>query len=147
MEKYQKPAELYDGLRLHQNENTGGCSPRVIEALAALRPDQICFYPPYEAATAACAEYLGVDPDRLSLLNGLDEGIMALAVGYLRPTAAGIAEAIIPEPAFEIFALDTEVAGGLPVRVEPRPDFSFPLDDVLGAITPKTRVIFVTNPN
>ena len=46
MSQYQKPAELYDGLRLHQNENTGGCSPRVLEALAALRPDQIGFYPP-----------------------------------------------------------------------------------------------------
>ena len=44
--KYQKPAELYDGLRLHQNENTGGCSPRVIEALAGLRPEEIGFYPP-----------------------------------------------------------------------------------------------------
>ena len=51
MSKYQKPAELYDGLRLHQNENTGGCSLRVIEALAALRPEEIGFYPPYEAAT------------------------------------------------------------------------------------------------
>ena len=41
MGHYQKPPELYDGLRLHQNENTGGCSPLVIEALSTLRPDQI----------------------------------------------------------------------------------------------------------
>jgi len=32
MSHYQKPPELYDGLRLHQNENTGGCSARVLEA-------------------------------------------------------------------------------------------------------------------
>ena len=83
MSKYQKPAELYDGLRLHQNENTGGCSPKVIEALAALRPEEIGFYPPYEAATRAWPHYIGVDPDRLSLLNGLDEGIMCTAIGYL----------------------------------------------------------------
>jgi histidinol dehydrogenase len=38
MSHYQKPPELYEGLRLHQNENTGGCSPRVIEALARLAP-------------------------------------------------------------------------------------------------------------
>ena len=51
MSHYQKPPELYDGLRLHQNENTGGCSARVLEALARLRADQIGFYPPYAAAT------------------------------------------------------------------------------------------------
>jgi histidinol-phosphate aminotransferase len=148
MNKYQKPEELYDGLRLHQNENTGGCSPKVLEALASLRADQVGFYPPYEAATRVCAAYLDVDPDRLSLLNGLDEGIMALAVGYLRPAPGGsIAEAIVPEPAFEIFAFDTEVVGARPVRVAPNPDFSFPTERVLEAITPRTRVVFLTNPN
>jgi histidinol-phosphate aminotransferase len=148
MKKYQKPAELYAGLRLHQNENTGGCSPHVLEALAALRADQICYYPPYEATAAACARYLGVDPDDLSLVNGLDEGIMALAVGYLRPSLdCPVPEAIVPEPAFEIFAFDTEVVGGRPVRVMPRPDFSFPLEEVLSAVTAATRVVFVTNPN
>jgi histidinol-phosphate aminotransferase len=148
MNKYQKPAELYDGLRLHQNENTGGCSPRVLEALASLRANQVCYYPPYESATRVCATYLGVDPDNVSLLNGLDEGIMALAVGYLRPGPAGfVPEAIIPEPAFEIFAFDTEIVGGRPIRVMPKPDFSFAVEGVLDAITPNTRVVFVTNPN
>jgi histidinol-phosphate aminotransferase len=148
MSQYQKPAELYAGLRLHQNENTGGCSPKVIEALGALRPDQIGFYPPYEAATHACADYIGVHPDRLSLLNGLDEGIMAIAVGYLRPPSGGVVpEAIIPDPAFEIFAIDAEVAGGKVVRVPPSPDFAFALDRVLEAITPATRVVFLTSPN
>ena len=148
IEKYQKPAELYDGLRLHQNENTGGCSPKVLAALAALKPDQVGFYPPYEAATRACARYLHVDPDRLSLLNGLDEGIMATAVSYLRPRAgAGAPEAIIPEPAFEILAFDTEIVGGRPVRIEPNPDYSFPLQRVLDAITSNTRVVFITTPN
>jgi histidinol-phosphate aminotransferase len=73
---------------------------------------------------------------------------MALAVGYLRPLPGGaLAEAIVPEPAFEIFAFDTEVVGGRPVRVAPNPDFSFPLERVLAAITPNTRVVFLTNPN
>jgi histidinol-phosphate aminotransferase len=148
MTKYQKPAELYDGLRLHQNENTGGCSPKVIEALAALHPEEIGFYPPYEAATRACAEYIGVDPDHLTLLNGLDEGIMCTAIGYLRTAVGGPApEAVIPDPAFEIFAIDTEVLGATPVRVAPNRDFSFPLDRVLSAITSRTRVVFLTSPN
>src|SRR2546426_11467734 len=102
MTHYQKPPELYDGLRLHQNENTGGCSPTVIEALARLRPDQVGFYPPYADATAAVARYLGVAPDRITLTNGLDEGIMALSGAYLRPTVAGpVLESTVPRPGVE----------------------------------------------
>jgi histidinol-phosphate aminotransferase len=148
MSHYQKPPELYDGLRLHQNENTGGCSPRVLEALSTLRADQIGFYPPYAGATKAVAAYLGVAEDRITLTNGLDEGIMALAVAYLRPAVGGpVPEALVPEPAFEIFRFDTAVAGGALVQVMPRPDFTFPLDEVLRAITERTRVVFLTNPN
>jgi histidinol-phosphate aminotransferase len=148
MTKYQKPAELYDGLRLHQNENTGGCSPRVLEAIAGLRPDQISLYPPYAAATAACARHFGVPIDHVVLTNGLDEGIMAIAVTFLRqPAGDAPAEAIVPEPAFEIYRYDTAVAGGRLVQVMPAPDFAFPLDRVLAAITPRTRIVFLTNPN
>jgi len=148
MSHYQKPPELYDGLRLHQNENTGGCSARVLEALARLRADEIGFYPPYAAATDAVAKYLGVAPDRITMTNGLDEGIMALAVAYLRAAIGGPAlEAIVPEPAFEIFRFDTAVAGGRLVQVMPHADFSFPIDEVVAAITPNTRVVFLTNPN
>ena len=148
MSHYQKPPELYDGLRLHQNENTGGCSPRVLEALARLRPEELGFYPPYAGATDAVAKYLGVEADRITLVNGLDEGIMALAVAYLRAEIGGPRlEAIVPEPAFEIFRFDTAVAGGKLVQVMPHADFSFPLDEVLAAITPDTRVVFLTNPN
>src|SRR5262245_650384 len=148
MSHYQKPPELYDGLRLHQNENTGGCSPRVIEALARLRADQVGFYPPYTEATEAVARYLGVPADRITLTNGLDEGIMAVSVAYLRPSVAGsVLEAVVPEPAFEIFRFDTAVAGGHLVQVMPKADFSFPLDEVLDAIHARTRVVFLTNPN
>ena len=147
--QYEKPAELYDGLRLHQNENTRGCSPRVLEALASLRADQIGFYPPYAAVTAACAGYFGVTTDRVTLVNGLDEGIMAVAVAYLRPEAGShvVPEAIVPEPAFEIFRFDTAVAGGRVVPVMPNPDFRFAEEEVLAAVTPRTRVVFLTNPN
>src|SRR5436309_11543375 len=148
MTQYPKPAELYDGLRLHQNENTGGCSPRVLEALAALRADQVGFYPPYAATIEACARHFGVDPDRIALTNGLDEGILVLAVTCLRPAPGGqVPEAAVPEPAFEVYRIDIEVAGGRFVSVPPTADFTLPLDAVLRAITPATRVVCLTNPN
>jgi len=146
---YEKPAEMYDGLRLHQNENTAGCSPRVLEALARLTRENIGFYPPYSVATDAAARYFGVTADRVTLVNGLDEGIMGAAIAYLRPSAGSgvVPEAIVPEPAFEIFRFDTAVAGGRLVQVMPKPDFEFALDEVLAAITPATRIVFITNPN
>ena len=146
---YEKPPEMYDGLRLHQNENTGGCSPRVLEALARLTRENLGFYPAYSAATGAAARYLGVAPDRVALVNGLDEGIMGAAIAYLRPTAGSgvVPESLVPEPAFEIFRFDTAVAGGRLVQVMPRPDFEFPIDDMLAAITPATRIVFITSPN
>jgi histidinol-phosphate aminotransferase len=148
-EQYEKPPELYDGLRLHQNENTGGCSPRVIDALSRLTRQNLAYYPPYTAATEACARHLGVAADRVMLVNGLDEGIMSASIAYLRPQAASgiVPEAVVPEPAFEIFRFDTAVAGGRLVQVMPRPDFVFALDEVLAAITPATRVVFLTSPN
>jgi histidinol-phosphate aminotransferase len=148
-DQYEKPPELYDGLRLHQNENTLGCSPRVIEALARLRPDQISVYPPYAAISEICGRYFGVSPDHVALVNGLDEGIMAVSIAYLRPSAGSslVPEAIVPEPAFEIFRFDTAVAGGRLVQVMPKPDFRFAEEEVLSAITPQTRVVFLTNPS
>lgn len=148
MADYDKPAELYAGLRLHQNENTAGCSPRVLAALASLSATDIGFYPPYAVAVDACARHLGVDGSSIALTNGLDEGIMAAATVFLRPSSHCLTpEAIVPEPAFEIFAFNTSVVGGRAVRVPPRSDFSFALDEVLGAITPNTRMVFITNPN
>ena len=147
---YQKPPELYDGLRLHQNENTGGCSPRVLEALARLRAGSDRLLPAVRRShRRACASYLGVAPDRVTLVNGLDEGIMALAVGV--PAAAGRR----PDARKRSFrsrrsrssASTRRSPAARLVQVMPRPDFAFPLDEVLAAITPNTRVVFLTNPN
>ena len=66
-------------LRLHLNENTAGCSPRVLETLRRARPRSTpAVYPDYDAATPAGGGSLRASP-RTSLLltNGLDEGILA----------------------------------------------------------------------
>lgn len=146
---YERPPDVAGGLRLHLNENTAGCSPRVIEALRRLTPSDVAFYPSYDAAVHECAQYFGVADDQLLLCNGLDEGLMALAFHSLRlPAVAGARpEAVIPEPAFDLYAIYARVAGGVVVGVPPRPDFAFALPEVLEAITSRTRLVFLTNPN
>lgn len=155
--QYQREPELGDGLRLHLNENTGGCSPKVVEALRALSPMDVAIYPDYGRINEVCAGHLGVDPSRLLLTNGLDEGILAAAIAYLQRepgaavgagtgAAAGSPEGLIAEPCFGMYADCIEAVGGRIVRVAPPPDLAFPLGAVLAAITPRTRVIYLTSP-
>jgi histidinol-phosphate aminotransferase len=177
--QYQREPELGEGLRLHLNENTGGCSPAVIAALRALSPMDAAVYPDYTRVTDLCARHLGVDPARLLLTNGLDEGILAAAIAYLQRElsrssgtasgtgsgtvsgtgsgtasgsrsgtagAAGAPEGLIAEPCFGMYADCIEAVGGRIVRVGPPADLQFPLDAVLAAITPRTRVLYLTSP-
>ena len=147
--QYQREPELGHGLRLHLNENTGGCSPRVLEALRQLSALDVAVYPDYARVHDVCARHLGVDPARLLLTNGLDEGILAAAIAWLQRdpgAAAGAPEGLIVEPCFGMYADCIEAAGGRIVRVAPRADLAFPLEATLAAITPRTRVIYLTSP-
>ena len=75
--------DLGPGLRLHLNENTGGCSPKVVEAVRAFDAQRLALYPDFRDAIIETAAYFGVDPDRIVLTNGLDEGILLASIGYL----------------------------------------------------------------
>ena len=136
-----------DGLRLHLNENTGGCSPRVLEAIRQIRQSDVSVYPQYREAVIAVARHFGVDPDWVLLTNGLDEGILMAAVGHIAKAWAHDAETIIPLPAFDPYPDSTAAVGATAVRVPPGPDFAFPTQAVIDAITPRTRMIFLNTPN
>jgi histidinol-phosphate aminotransferase len=138
-------------LRLHLNENTAGCSPRVVEALESLSAEDIAFYPEYDAVVAETAAHLGIAADRLIVTNGLDEGILAATVACARGTVTGTdvvrPEVVVPLPAFDMYGVCCRAVGAALVEVPPREDLSFQLDSVLAAITPATRLVFVTSPN
>ena len=135
------------GLRLHLNENTGGCSPRVIDAIRRLKPTDISTYPSYPSLVLAVARYFAVDPEWVLLTNGLDEGILMAAIGHISKARLHDAETIVPTPAFDPYPNSTAAAGATAVRVPANPDLSFPTDAVIRAITPRTRMIFLNTPN
>ena len=142
---YNRPTAAQTALRLHLNENTAGCSPRVHAALQRVTREDAAFYPDYDEVTAA---RLGVTPRETLLTNGLDEGILAVALGALRAgRPEGAVEAVIPEPAFDMYAACADAAGARIVHVGPQPDLGFPLQPVLDAIGPRTAVVFLTTPN
>ncbi|MDA1185137.1 MAG: histidinol-phosphate transaminase [Acidobacteria bacterium] len=136
-----------DGLRLHLNENTGGCSPGVLEAIRQVRQSDVSVYPRYREAVTATARHFGVDPDWVLLTNGLDEGILMAAVGHIAKARVHDAETIIPLPAFDPYPNSTAAVGATAVRVPPGIDFAFPTQQVIDAITPRTRMIFLNTPN
>jgi histidinol-phosphate aminotransferase len=135
------------GLRLHLNENTGGCSPRVLEALRALGTDDVSTYPEYTKVVLACAAHFGVNPEWVLLTNGLDEGLLMAAVGHIAKPRLHDAETIVPLPAFDPYPNASAAVGATIVRIPPAPDYVFQVDAVLHAITPRTRMIFLNTPN
>jgi histidinol-phosphate aminotransferase len=145
---YERLPDPGAGLRLHLNENTAGCSPRVLEAMRAVTREDAAFYPDYTRVHTAVAAYFGVEPARLLLSNGLDEGIHAACFAWLQRGEHGERrEAVIVEPAFDMYAACADAAGGHVRHVMPRPEFVFPLQETLEAITSDTRLVFLTSPN
>ncbi len=153
--------DLGPGLRLHLNENTGGCSPKVVEAVRAFDGTHLATYPDFRAAIHETAAYLGVDPDRLVLTNGLDEGILLASIAYLTnrtppslielgaplTAPAGVSEIVVAQPAFEPYLHAAQAMGARVVSVSPTKDYTYPVDAVLRMVTPNTRIVYVNNPN
>ena len=146
---YSRPVDRAGALRLHLNENTGGCSQAVIDAISQISTEDVAYYPDYAMLARECAAYLCVSEAQLVLTNGLDEGLLAVTVSAFRAmqSSNGVPEAIVPMPAFEMYSVFVKAAGGRVVAVPPKPDFAFQLRDVCEAINDRTRIIFLTNPN
>ena len=146
MAPYVPPTSSREGkLRLDFNENTAGCSPRVIRALKKqLSRESLTIYPEYTEACRQFAPHLGVQPDQILFTNGTDEAIHAVISTYVN---AGD-EVLVPWPTFPMFRFYPEVAGVVPRTVAYRqPDLAFPLEELCEAITPRTGAILIANPN
>ena len=130
-------------LRLDMNENTTGCSPRVLDKLRSLNAQTLALYPPREPGEKLVANSLGVAPDQVFLTNGADEGIDLLCRAYLH---AG-SEIIVVTPTFAMYEVFAQTEDAKIVRVPAGPEFTFPEQQVLDAISPQTRIVVICNPN
>ena len=140
---YHPPLAGRNGLRLDFNENTAGCSPRVLERLRQLDAEQLSRYPERESVEAVVADFLRVAPSELLLTNGVDEAIHLLCETYLE---AGD-EALIVVPTYSMYRIYMMAAGGQVISIPAGENFVFPGDEVCRRISPRTRVIAIANPN
>src|SRR5882672_6358565 len=132
-----------DVIKLASNENPLGPSPAAVAAMENtiqslhLYPDGNAFY-----LKRKLAEKLGVEPANLILGNGSNEIIEFIGHALMAPGT----EVITSQYCFAVYPIVTRLFGANLVTVSAR-DFGHDLPAMLGAITSKTRVLFVANPN
>jgi histidinol-phosphate aminotransferase len=141
---YEPPGEGRSGkLRLDFNENTAGCSPAVLRALATLTPKLLAMYPEYRQSTHRLARYFGVAHGELLLANGGDDALRVFFDAFVEPASS----ILVCEPTFPMYRYYAEIAGARVVTLRYTTQMDFPLADALAALRKKPRVLFIANPN
>jgi len=129
--------------KLSSNESPLGPSPAAMQAYAACAQD-LALYPDggSGAVREALAETYGINPANIVCGAGSDELLQLLASGYLQPGD----EAIHTEHGFLVYPIVIRANGATPVVVA-ESDLTADIDAILGAVTPRTRMVFLANPN
>jgi histidinol-phosphate aminotransferase len=143
MKEYHPPLGGREALRLDFNENTLACSPKVREALSRISTGDLTRYPEREPVEAIVAGHLGLAADQIALTNGVDEAIHVLIEAFLE---AGD-ELLLPVPTYTMYEVYASATDARVVAVQAADDLQFPFDRLLAAITPRTKIIAIANPN
>jgi len=143
IEELERELGIRDSIKLASNENPLGPSPKAVAAIAAVLadlhryPDGSAFY-----LKRRLAERLGVSEAELIVGNGSNEIIELAVRTFLRPGD----EAVMADQAFVVYRLVVQSAGGSS-RMVPLRDFTHDLEAIAAAVTPRTRLVFLGNPN
>jgi len=143
IEELERETGIVGPIKLASNENPLGPSPK---ATAAIKenlnrihryPDGSCYY-----LRQKLAEKFGLPVRKIIVGNGSDEIIELVAHTFLSPDE----EVIVPVPTFLLYGKVVESFGGKTVTV-PLSDFRIDLPAILEAVSPRTKIIFINNPN
>ncbi len=130
-------------IKLASNENPLGPSPKALEAMQRvirqlhLYPDGNAFY-----LKQKLAQFLGVTPQHLSLGNGSNEILEFLGHAFLRPGD----EVVVSQYCFAVYPIVAALFGATLVTV-PAHGLAADIRAMIAAITPKTRMLCLANPN
>jgi histidinol-phosphate aminotransferase len=129
--------------KLSSNENPLGTSAAAQAAFAKRQAD-LTRYPDASAAALreAIAKAHDLDPARVIYGTGSDEVLHLIAGAYAGPGD----EVIYVNYGFAVYNIATRRVGATPV-IAPDRDYATDVDAILAAVTPRTRIVFVANPN
>ncbi|MBY4036890.1 histidinol-phosphate transaminase [Rhodococcus fascians] len=139
------PGRSFPGaIKLASNETTQGPLPSVREAIAEAAGG-VNRYPDIRATALveSLAKKLGVAPENVAAGNGS----VALCQEVVQITCGPGDEVVFAWRSFEAYPIIVRVTGATPVQVPLTSDHVHDLDAMLDAITERTRLIFVCNPN
>ncbi len=130
-------------IRLASNENPLGCSPKARAAYLKCA-DELHRYPDGAAAAlrAALGQAYGMDPDRIVCGAGSDELISLIVRGY----AGAGDEVVYSAHGFLMYPINAKIAGAKPVAA-PETGMRSDIQALLKAVTPKTKLMLLANPN
>ncbi|MED5208959.1 MAG: histidinol-phosphate transaminase [Chloroflexota bacterium] len=130
-------------IRLNGNENPYGPSPKVSSALGDYENYNYYPDPGQRNLRRVLSGYLNVEPEKIVAGNGSDELIDLLLRMYV-----GIGDnVIIPTPTFGMYSFSAGICGGEAISVERDENYEIDLTAMKAAITPKSKIIFLTSPN
>ena len=130
-------------IKLSSNEGALGPSPKAVDAYKSIGAD-IHRYPDGGATRLrqALAERWGVDAANIVCGNGSDDVLQLLAHAYCGEGD----EVLYSQHGFLVYPIAAKSCGATPVSA-PETDLTTSVDALLGAVTDKTRIVFVANPN
>ncbi|MGB2629759.1 MAG: histidinol-phosphate transaminase [Candidatus Omnitrophota bacterium] len=143
IEEVKRELGLDNVVKLASNENAMSPSTKVIEAIAAEAknvnryPDGGCFY-----LRKALSKKLSIPENDLIFGNGSDELISLALRAFVKPGS----EVVIADPTFLIYRIASVIAGAK-VRLVPLKNYKYDLNGMLKAVTGRTKIIFIANPD
>ncbi len=143
-EEAKRQSNLKNVTRLATNENPFGPSPKAIKAMKKaveeghLYPDPTCW-----ELREKLGEQQGINPENYVVANGADNIINLTIASYVNPGD----EVVYCTPTFSEYNKNTLLMGGIPVEIPTTDDHKFDLEAMLGAVTEKTKLVIICNPN
>ena len=143
IEEVQRELGLTDVIKLASNENPLGPSPLALDALLQVASG-VALYPEGSAPALrrAVSQATRMPEETLVFGNGSDEVLHLLSQTFLQPGD----EIVQGDPSFAMYEIYATQANAVPILV-PLRNFTHDLDAMASAVTEKTRMVFVANPN
>ncbi|MGF7185258.1 histidinol-phosphate aminotransferase [Desulfitispora alkaliphila] len=144
IEEVERELGISNVIKMASNENPYGPSQRAQEAMqkaiqqANMYPDGNCYY-----LKQLLCEKLNVEMDQLALGNGSNELIKLISKAYLSQGD----EIVMADPSFSEYKTAAIISGAKAVEVPLTEEYKHDLDKMAAAIGPKTKLVYICNPN